>query len=1277
MGRKLLTLFAMTAIVLTAALACVGSASAAYKLSGTFASGPGAGNGELTDPGRAAVEQATGNLFVVDSGNDRVQVFAPNGSGSAAYLTQFGSGELSAPWGIAIDENAGQTFLYVADAGNDRIVKYASDEAPVPTFSVDGTFTSPAKGAGAGQVGDFHAALAVDPTTHDLLVADTANARVDRFNSDGSADGSFDGSAGSGSAGAFAGPIDVAVNSSGDVYVIDATGDIKEAQGTSKALRYSPSGDYKATLPSVGTHERVATVAVNPATDEVAVSGDQDNVYEAGPTPYVPLIGLFDSANNPLPSPALAGSSEYDTVSGLAFVSGSPTQLYVALDKSYYLGDHSTYGTIQVQAFFEAFPPMVTISAPTTVTASGATIAGTVDPEGKATEWKVEYKRTTDASWSATAPQSAGAGTAPVDVESTLSGLAPGRLYLVRLQAESADGAANSSQQSFTTDVLAPQVLAQSSKPGFESAALTARLDAGGGGEYHFEYGASAAYGSSTPSQTLAAGKRVTQVFANLGSLTPATTYHYRVVVSNGAGTAQGLDQTFTTTAVADPCPNAALRTGASAHLADCRAYELVTPTNSDADIRVVGGPVTPDGDTVCFNSEDPLAGSDPNGIKTADDGFCAWRSASGWETKWVTGPAPVRRISSLGANVYLLSPDGQRVVFASDALLFGNGYEPPTGASHGPNVSAYMWEAGQTTWLAPAGTGVGDPPAFVKEFSSSVERRPLAASADLTRGVFMSLMRIVPEDQNNLIDMYEWYPGGVRLVSRDSSGNAAGGVPGLQGFYYDEASGLLDPGNGLQMRAPPGTMSADGGRIFFQHDGAPLAGDASEAPEGPDPEVPNAELQSVYMREGDELTLVSPRRGSGPNASVWFVGATADGDVAYLETNQQLTPEAKQSSRAIYRYDVESDGLELVADAPGGVKFLTLSSDGSTIVYRERQSRHLIVERDGVKTILGTLTEADIASEQGAGASRDDARMLRVTPDGRVVVFAAGGEFADLGPGQIQVFRWEADEGLERISAPPGDDPEKGASIGAYNAGIGGEREELFANHSSRGGSGRVISDDGSRVFFETPEALAGGDVNGATDVYEWHEGEINLVSAGTGGNSFYHGNSADGKTVFITTFDRLLPEWDHNAKRDLYAARSDGGFPPPVPPPSCRGEACQPGQTAPAPASPDRSANGGNLQRGLAAAKLAKGGRFIRVTVLEPGKVIATLRGRLGKGKAVTVARTSKTARKAGLLRLPVKLSGRAKKRLRKRGSLPLTLTVKHAQSQQTITRKVTLHG
>jgi|GEM_PF-2502336 len=71
--------------------------------------------------------------------------------------------------------------------------------------------------------------------------------------------------------------------------------------------------------------------------------------------------------------------------------------------------------------------------------------------------------------------------------------------------------------------------------------------------DYHFEYGTSEDYGSSTESQSLAAGGSES-VSSDLSGLTPDTEYHYRLVVTNDLGFNRiGEDKTFTTAKTPPP----------------------------------------------------------------------------------------------------------------------------------------------------------------------------------------------------------------------------------------------------------------------------------------------------------------------------------------------------------------------------------------------------------------------------------------------------------------------------------------------------------------------------------------------------------------------------------------------------------------------------------------------------------------------------------------------------------------------------------------------------
>ena len=78
---------------------------------------------------------------------------------------------------------------------------------------------------------------------------------------------------------------------------------------------------------------------------------------------------------------------------------------------------------------------------------------------------------------------------------------------------------------------------------------------------YHFEYGATAAYGSKTPAAT-AAGNSEKTVSASIAGLAPLTTYHFRLVADNPSGDpVAGADMTFTTTGAAAAITISASRT--------------------------------------------------------------------------------------------------------------------------------------------------------------------------------------------------------------------------------------------------------------------------------------------------------------------------------------------------------------------------------------------------------------------------------------------------------------------------------------------------------------------------------------------------------------------------------------------------------------------------------------------------------------------------------------------------------------------------------------------
>jgi hypothetical protein len=80
------------------------------------------------------------------------------------------------------------------------------------------------------------------------------------------------------------------------------------------------------------------------------------------------------------------------------------------------------------------------------------------------------------------------------------------------------------------------------------SATLTGTVNPNGlATTVYFQWGTSPSYGNSTPSQSIGSGTSTVNVSANLSGLLPNTTYYYRIVASNSAGTTYGSGMSFRT----------------------------------------------------------------------------------------------------------------------------------------------------------------------------------------------------------------------------------------------------------------------------------------------------------------------------------------------------------------------------------------------------------------------------------------------------------------------------------------------------------------------------------------------------------------------------------------------------------------------------------------------------------------------------------------------------------------------------------------------------------
>lgn len=133
----------------------------------------GTANGQFATPKGVALD-ASKNIWVVDSGNNRLEKFSPTGVFIAAYGSGgAGNGQFSGPTDIAINPSSGN--IYVSDTGNNRIEQFTSSGTFVKAF---GTL-----GSGNGQL-NGPLGLTLDASGN-VWVLDAGNKRVEEFSSSG------------------------------------------------------------------------------------------------------------------------------------------------------------------------------------------------------------------------------------------------------------------------------------------------------------------------------------------------------------------------------------------------------------------------------------------------------------------------------------------------------------------------------------------------------------------------------------------------------------------------------------------------------------------------------------------------------------------------------------------------------------------------------------------------------------------------------------------------------------------------------------------------------------------------------------------------------------------------------------------------------------------------------------------------------------------------------------------------------------------------------------
>jgi hypothetical protein len=339
-------------------------------------------------------------------------------------------------------------------------------------------------------------------------------------------------------------------------------------------------------------------------------------------------------------------------------------------------------------------------------------------------------------------------------------------------------------------------------------------------------------------------------------------------------------------------------------------------------------------------------------------------------------------------------------------------------------------------------------------------------------------------------------------------------------------------------------TASTDGSKVFFTKEGDLYEYNVVSA-------------QTVDLAEGGDVQ--------------GLLGASEDGSYVYFVAAGALAPGAtagtcKEAGEETVK-EVEEQDEERRGQIPTGRACnLYVSHAGSPLRFiaalpATDNSQVVPFDGNGEQSHSGGW-RADIGN-----------RTAYVSPDGRSLMFMSnhslsgydneitfktlGGPMSRRGLYEVFLYEAAADE-LRCVSCDPSGAAPVATNFNTYGSHfpIGG----FFPITKSRSGTPRdvntyqprVISKDGSRVFFDSGEPLVPEDINGWLDVYEWErngsgscrqsQGCIYLLSGGTDPDSSYLiGASASGDDVFMITRAQLVSQ-DRNDNNDVYDARVGG---------------------------------------------------------------------------------------------------------------------------------------
>ncbi|HET6996951.1 MAG TPA: hypothetical protein VFI03_00045 [Solirubrobacterales bacterium] len=1245
----------------------------------------GSGAGQCNSPNGIALDTATNRLYVADGGNNRVDVFTNTGTflfafgwgvrdGNAALQTCGpsaappiatclqgiagpGAGQISRGEKIAVDPVSHD--VYLSETQNNRVQKF--DATGTFEWMVGGevdqvtnaNLCTVAANCGAGaettpvasQEGFFFSTLeglpvAIGPGGN-LFVADSKkkgaaesegfNTRIQRYQADGTYLGPqmFLPPASPATVGRVQG---IAVDIGGSLYA--ATDNIFLEEGVRK---FNPDGSA---VPSWGGGGKILGAAI------LALGlGPGENLFFSEREIGSPLV-VRQHAPDGTQLRAIYGSGTVESLArGVAAEAGGV-----------FVSEANEVVRMEI-------PPPGPVVLPKTCAVSGigntkANLSCKVNPEGKASTYHFEW--VDDQTYQEDLPngfESASSGpeeslaAAAADFKGHLAEtklppetLAPETEYHFRIVVKNADSPPQGNPgEEFIGETNSghPEALdAWATEVGSTTARLHGEADpvevaTTGRFEYVDEASFASEGGFTSPNTKISgqvdfgSGEEAVVRATVISGLAPGTVYHYRLRVEEAFGSSFGDERLLRTFALPDPpdanCPNQAFRSGPSAALPDCRAYEMVSPLDKDnGDILTLLNQFnfptfidqsSSDGSAFTYSSFRAFA--DPKSAPYANQYLAHRDPAQGWQSE-------------------ALSPKGKGAEFLENPFK-----------AFSADLSA-SW----LSWMTKAGEAAPDPCA-PQEFRELYRRSSAGAfkalscaplenaldplnflpevqgfSADGTRSIFRANEAMTADASEATTvnpfprPIYQLYQanasGGLVLVSvlpngvasdNDSSAGTVGDTNASTYWNINRLGSML------------GAVSADGSRVFWSAGTAGVHGPLylrvnTEAPQS----------ASGECDEADKACTIAVSGTVSPSPARFQLGNPQGTGALFTIVSGPLAGN-------LYRFDAQAEppSSEFVA---GGVmgSILGASEDLARVYYASEEASpqaqsegaiagepNVYLTEAGETRFIATLSSSGETSDVNSlfGTPIEVApirRTARVSPDGGALVFMSNsGELAERVAGydntdaksparcgeedgicDAEVYRYDAGAGaLSCVSCnPTGARPSGRELAQGNNNQIGPWGAATIPRYQSQVFQPRYLSDDGKHVFFQSYEALVLADTNGVQDVYEWEavgegsckassatfnplsEGCLWLISSGQSPSaSILLDASPSGSDVFFTTLQSLLSQ-DYGLV-DVYDAREGGGFtPPPPPPPGCQGDACQ--SPPPVPVDPTPASSG-----------------------------------------------------------------------------------------------------